>query len=98
MSYSENKADENGVAHVVELRYLNTAQVAVYTGLSESFFEKARLRGDGPPFIKIGARVLYAMHSVDEWLAARAVNSTSELIACNDNFLAKLKAVAHGHA
>jgi len=98
MGFTKAKADDNGVAAKLELRYFTTAQVAAYTGLSESYFEKARLRGDGPPFIKIGTRVLYDVRLLDEWLASRRMRSTSDLIACNDNFLARLKAVANGHS
>ncbi|HRF09261.1 MAG TPA: helix-turn-helix domain-containing protein [Xanthobacteraceae bacterium] len=78
------------------LNYLNTEQVAFVTGLSVSFFEKARVRGDGPPYIKVGKRVVYASKHLDAWLEERAARSTSDLVACNDNFLARLKAVRHG--
>lgn len=96
MLTSSSNADGNAVGRKPQYCYLNTAQVAAYTGLSESFYEKARVRGDGPPFIRIGSRVLYAKHCVDEWLAARAVSSTSDLVACNDNFLAKMKETRGG--
>ena len=32
-----------------------------------------RSRGEGPPYVKIGSRVLYPRHLVDEWVAARLV-------------------------
>ena len=46
--------------------------------LSESRLEKARVRGDGPPFVKLGRAVRYRPCDVKAWLADRVRNSTSE--------------------
>lgn len=54
-------------------RYLTVAEAAEYTGLSVSMLN--RLRCDlpgGPPYSKIGARVLYAAACLDAWLEGRA--------------------------
>ena len=60
-------------------RMLRTAEAAEYIGLSESTLAKMRLRGDGPPYIKAGRRVvLYDMQDVNAWLADRRRHSTSE--------------------
>lgn len=37
-----------------------------------------RSGGDGPPFIKIGAKVLYVLADVEAWEASRRVSSTSQ--------------------
>lgn len=58
--------------------YHSTSEAAVYTGWSESSFNKARLRGDGPPFSKIGRSVVYARSDLDTWIAERRVQSTSQ--------------------
>ena len=59
---------------------LNTQQAADYVGLSPSTMAKLRLSGDGPVFIKMGARVVYQPPSLDEWLAQRRRTSTSEAV------------------
>lgn len=61
-----------------QTRYLSTLSTADYLGLSKSTLEKWRLTGDGPPFIKIGRRVVYDITVVDAWLAAHQFESTSE--------------------
>lgn len=57
-------------------RYLTTKELPEHTGLSASFFEKGRIYGYGPPYIRIksGARsgkVLYRLTDVERWLAAQ---------------------------
>lgn len=54
-----------------KLDLLTTGQLAQYTSLSESFFEKLRSRGDGPTYLKIGGKVLYRRTDVDEWLESK---------------------------
>jgi hypothetical protein len=36
-----------------------------------------RVRGNGPPYLKIGASVRYIPEQVDAWLIAQSVNNTS---------------------
>ena len=50
--------------------WLCTKQVARFTKLSTSFFEKARmpLRTDGPSWHKVGGRVRYRLSDVQAWL------------------------------
>ena len=45
-----------------------TKELAHYTDLSASFFEKLRCYGGGPPFYKIGRNVRYQIEDVDAWL------------------------------
>ena len=49
--------------------FLATKQVATYTGLSTSFFEKGRVYGYGPPYHRVRGRVLYRKSDVERWLA-----------------------------
>ena len=93
--YARTAAQPADEGSPVQRTYFNTEQVAFRTGLSASYFEKARVRGDGPPFIKIGSRVLYSSDRVDGWLNERTARSTSDPIACNDNFLSKLREARH---
>lgn len=65
--------------------YNDTEQEADRTSFSKKTFENWRVRGEGPPYIKVGsgrnARVLYDPEEVDKWLAAQTVRSTSEVEA-----------------
>ena len=47
-------------------------EAAQHTRLTENWLEKARCRGDGPPFIRLGARkVAYRLEDLDAWIASR---------------------------
>ncbi len=48
---------------------LNTAAAAAELGLSRRTLEAWRLRGQGPPFLRVGPRrVAYARRDLDAWL------------------------------
>ena len=47
--------------------------------LSESWLAKARMRGDGPPYLKPGHSVRYPEIPLLRWIRARLRLSTSEL-------------------
>jgi hypothetical protein len=47
-------------------------------GLAESSLAKMRCKGGGPPFLKLGRRVLYERSTLKEWLKARRAKSTSD--------------------
>jgi hypothetical protein len=76
---------------LVELEYLTEAQVALMTSMHPTFFAKARIRGDGPPFIRLGRSIRYHLPGFHEWMAARTRLSTST--PANDNHRTN-----HGHA
>jgi hypothetical protein len=57
-------------------KYLTTKQLPDVTGLSASFFEKGRIYGYGPQFIRIASgrragKILYRPEDVESWLSAR---------------------------
>ena len=64
----------------VERRLLRTDEAAQRLGLSRSWLEKLRLTGDGPPFVRIGARAIaYWSDELMAWADARPrFRSTSE--------------------
>jgi predicted DNA-binding transcriptional regulator AlpA len=45
---------------------------------SLSWLAKARMRGDGPPYIQIGRSVRYAEAALVQWMKSRQRLSTSE--------------------
>ena len=62
----------------VARRMLRTPEAAEYCGSSPSTFEKLRLAGGGPRYIKIGRRVVYDPADLDAWLADKRKRSTSD--------------------
>ena len=57
---------------------IDTAAVAQRYGNRPGFWAKRRVYGGGPPFFKVGKRVLYDPADVEIWLASRRRVSTSE--------------------
>ena len=55
---------------------LTEKQAAPYIGMSRSFLRQSRMNGKrlnmtpGPPFLKIGRKVLYLADDLDTWLLA----------------------------
>lgn len=60
------------------VKYLSAEETAEHIRMSQSWLAKARLTGDGPPFIKAGRAVLYDVEDVDFWMSNRKRRSTSD--------------------
>jgi predicted DNA-binding transcriptional regulator AlpA len=58
---------------------LNQREVASTLRLSERTLERFRVTGLGPKFIKLGRRVLYRQSDLEEYIASRLCQSTSEV-------------------
>ncbi len=56
---------------------LDCPGLAERMGISARTLERMRLTGSGPPFLKIGARVLYDPQMVARWLNGRVADSTA---------------------
>ena len=56
---------------------MRTPEAAKYCGSTESTFNKLRLVGGGPAYIKLGKTVVYDPDDLDAWLAAHRRKSTS---------------------
>ena len=59
-------------------RLLTAEDAADRLRLSASWLAKARMRGDGPPFLKLGRSVRYGESALAKWTWSRTRNSTSE--------------------
>jgi predicted DNA-binding transcriptional regulator AlpA len=59
-------------------RLLTCKEAAQFWRVSESFLAKARMTGDGPPFIKIGRSVRYSEATLLQWTRSQQRLSTSE--------------------
>jgi hypothetical protein len=46
--------------------------------VSLSWLAKARMRGDGPPYIRVGRSIRYADVALMQWMKSRQRSSTSE--------------------
>lgn len=62
--FTSNRANMNE-------KLLDSATVAEIIGLAPTTLAKRRVSGDGPPFVKLGARVLYPARELQEWIEAR---------------------------
>lgn len=54
----------------VLVKFLTERDVADLTGAARSTLSKMRLRGDGPPFVRVGASVRYPEDALKEWQAS----------------------------
>jgi excisionase family DNA binding protein len=57
---------------------LSQQEAADYCGLSPRTLERARVTGEGPPYAKLGRRVLYRRSDLEDWITSRICKSTSE--------------------
>jgi predicted DNA-binding transcriptional regulator AlpA len=61
--------------------YLLTGKAAEHLGLAKSTLDKMRVRGDGPPFLRLSPRrIVYAVDALDQWARSREHQSTSEYV------------------
>jgi predicted DNA-binding transcriptional regulator AlpA len=59
-------------------RLLTTKDAADLLRLSTSWLAKARMRGDGPPYVKLGGSVRYLESTLVQWMKVQQRLSTSE--------------------
>ena len=57
---------------------LTAKETSTRLKVSQSWLAKARMRGDGPPYIQIGRSVRYAESALTQWMKGRQRLSTSE--------------------
>ncbi len=63
--------------HEKTRRFLNEHQAANYIGLSTKTLQRLRLNGRGMPYVKAGARVLYDLNDLNQFMEDKKVLSTS---------------------
>jgi predicted DNA-binding transcriptional regulator AlpA len=59
-------------------RLLKPKEAAEFLRVSLSWLAKARMRGDGPPFVKVGRSVRYSEAVLIQWMRGRQRLSTSQ--------------------
>ena len=63
------------------LELLDTNAAAKFTGLARQTLAKIRVAGGGAPYLKLGARVFYPKHELEEWVRSHPLKrSTSETV------------------
>jgi predicted DNA-binding transcriptional regulator AlpA len=59
-------------------RLLTPREAADFLRVSESWLAKARMAGDGPPYIKVGRSVRYPEGALLQWMKSHLHLSTSK--------------------
>ena len=59
-------------------RLLTPREAANFLRLSLSWLAKARMRGDGPPYVKLGRAIRYSEGALVQWMKSRLRLSTSD--------------------
>jgi predicted DNA-binding transcriptional regulator AlpA len=59
-------------------RLFTPNEAADFLRVSESWLAKARMRGDGPPYVKIGRSIRYPESALLQWMKSHLQLSTSE--------------------
>ena len=59
-------------------RLLTPREAAEFFGCSISFLAKARMRGDGPQYIRVGRSIRYSETALLQWMRTHQRSSTSE--------------------
>ncbi|MGA7451353.1 MAG: helix-turn-helix domain-containing protein [Rhodoplanes sp.] len=62
----------------INVRLLTPQEAAKFLRLSLSWLAKARMRGDGPPYLQFGRSVRYSEAALIMWMKCRQRLSTSE--------------------
>lgn len=53
------------------VEYVDNAGAAAFLGLQPTTLEIWRTRAEGPPFVKVGRKVMYALTDLREWMDSR---------------------------
>lgn len=52
---------------------LPTAEAALYIGVARSTLKKWRVTGVGPPYVRVGSKIVYLVEDLDDFLRARRI-------------------------
>lgn len=65
-------------ALAVDIGFMTTQEAGTFLTLSPRTLEKLRVYGGGPPFRKLGTRVVYTMADLRAWADSRILGMTSD--------------------
>lgn len=64
-----------------EPEHLSTKQLALRIGVHHHTLEKWRMTGmGGPPFVRMGRRIIYRWWEVEAWMSKRQYQNTSQYV------------------
>ncbi|WP_315923482.1 helix-turn-helix domain-containing protein [Mesorhizobium sp. SP-1A] len=69
---------------------LKSQEAADFLGVSVSWLNKSRMRGDGPVYLKLGGSVRYAIPDLEAWMAGQRRTAIYDFV--NDNERARAAA------
>lgn len=55
------------------IEYIDDKTLEARTPFKRNFWQKKRVTGDGPPYVKVGRRCVYKWHEVVAWMESQAV-------------------------
>jgi len=58
--------------------YLTAAEAARYLRLAAGTLANRRVEGDGPPFMRLGTKIVYSSRDLDSWASARRCLRTAK--------------------
>lgn len=56
---------------------LTQEELCSYLGKSKAWAERARLEGNGPPYVKLGRTPRYRLSELEDWIDSNSRKSTS---------------------
>ncbi len=65
------------------MRPVSTKTLSAESRFSRSFWNKLRVTGGGPPYYKVGRKVVYDLEEAMAWISARRQQSTSQNYSIN---------------
>jgi predicted DNA-binding transcriptional regulator AlpA len=65
-------------AAALRIRYLTPKEASEICRMSTDWLAKARVNGNGPPYVKFGRAVRYDETTLHQWVKTRERHSTSE--------------------
>ena len=60
------------------IELLSTADYGKLTRRKPQSIRRERMRGDGPPYIRLGRCVFYRATDIEEWFESKKVRNTAE--------------------
>jgi|LauGreDrversion4_2_1035121.scaffolds.fasta_scaffold165115_2 excisionase family DNA binding protein len=69
----------------IAIKFLTVNQIATLLQRSLRTLETWRRNGNGPPFIRIGRRVLYRCSDIEAWLAENRYRSRAHELQANSS-------------
>jgi len=52
---------------------LSTQEAAAYSSIARATLKKWRATGDGPPYVRVGTKIVYLKEDLDEFLTSHRV-------------------------